>query len=87
MPEAIKQATKNNKAFWVCLIVSIFLIIGGCLTPPPFIVDSSIFIACGILFGYAALYVLDKAVEKGTPASIKKGEIEVTVGEKKEDNG
>lgn len=87
MPEVLKQATKNNKAFWVCLSVSIFLLVGSAIVPPPFVIDSSIFAACGILFGYAALYVLDKAVEKGTPASIKKGEIEVTVGEKKEDNG
>ena len=84
MPENLKNAAKGNKPFWICLIVSIILLVGGALTPPPFVIDSSIFIGCGILFGFAALHVFDKALEKGTPASIKKGEIEVTVGEKKD---
>ena len=82
MGEILKNAAKGNKAFWVCLIVSILLIVGGALTPPPFVIDSSIFIACGILFGFAALYVLDKAIDNGRTATIKHGETEVTVGEK-----
>lgn len=81
MGEILRNAAKGNKAFWVCLGISIFLIIGGALTPPPFIIDSSIFIACGILFGYAALYVLDKAIEKGKTASIKHGDTEIKVGD------
>lgn len=82
MAEILKNAAKGNKAFWICLGVSIFLIIGGCLTPPPFVIDSSIFIACGILFGFAALYVLDKAIDTGRTATIKHGDTELTVGDK-----
>lgn len=79
MGEILKNAAKGNKAFWTCLGVSIFLIIGGCLTPPPFVIDSSIFIACGILFAFAALYVLDKAIDKGTGAKITKGDISLEI--------
>ena len=84
MPEVLKNAAKNNRAFWVCLIVSILLIIGGALTPPPFIIDSSIFIACGILFAFAALYVLDKAIDMGTGAKITKGDVSLEIEKKDE---
>lgn len=84
MGDVLKNAAKGNKAFWVCLIVSILLIIGGALTPPPFIIDSSIFIACGILFAFAALYVLDKAIDKGTGAKITKGDISLEIEKKDE---
>lgn len=79
MGEVLKNAAKGNKPFWICLIVSILLIVGGALTPPPFIIDSSIFIACGILFAFAALHVLDKAIEKGTGAKITKGDISLEI--------
>ena len=79
MGEVLKNAAKGNKPFWLCLVVSILLIVGGALTPPPFIIDSSIFIACGILFAFAALHVLDKAIEKGTGAKITKGDISLEI--------
>ena len=79
MGEILKNAAKGNKPFWICLVVSILLIVGGALTPPPFIIDSSIFIACGILFAFAALHVLDKAIEKGTGAKITKGDISLEI--------
>lgn len=79
MGEVLKNAAKGNKPFWICLVVSILLIIGGALTPPPFIIDSSIFIACGILFAFAALHVLDKAIDKGTGAKITKGDISLEI--------
>lgn len=79
MGEVLKNAAKGNKPFWLCLVVSILLIVGGALTPPPFIIDSSIFIACGILFAFAALHVLDKAIDKGTGAKITKGDISLEI--------
>ena len=79
MGEVLKNAAKGNKPFWICLVVSILLIVGGALTPPPFIIDSSIFIACGILFAFAALHVLDKAIDKGTGAKITKGDISLEI--------
>lgn len=84
MPENLKNAAKGNKPFLICLIVSIVLIIGGALTPPPFVIDSSIFIACGILFGFAALHVLDKALDNGTGAKITKGDISLEIEKKDE---
>lgn len=77
----LKNAIKGNTAFWVCLIVSIILIIGGALTPPPFIIDSSIFIAVGELMGFAALWTVIHAIDTGRSATIKHGDTEIKVGD------
>ena len=85
MGEKIKEATKGNTAFWVCLGVSIALIIGGAVVPPPFVIDQSIFIACGALFGFAALWTVIKALDKGVDASIKHNNTQIDI--KNDDEG
>lgn len=75
----LKKAIKNNIPFWICLIVSIVLIIGGAVTPPPFIIDSSIFIAVGFLFAFAALGVVIKALDRGADTIVKKGDLEIKI--------
>ena len=77
MGEIIKKAAEKNWAFWICLGVSIVLIIGGALTPPPFVIDSSIFIATGEMLAFASLWVLYRAIEKGIDAKITKGDMEL----------
>ena len=84
MGKAIKEAVKGNYAFWICLAVAIFLIIGGALVPPPFVVDASIFRAVGWLFAFAALGSFSRALDKGLDASIKKGDFTFNVGKKDE---
>ena len=79
MGEKLKNATKNNAAFWICLVLSIGLIVGGALTPPPFVIDSSVFIATGELFAFAALWTLNKALDKGVDAKIEKGDTKLTI--------
>lgn len=79
MGEIIKKAVERNWAFWITLGVSIALIVGGALTPPPFVIDSSIFIATGEMFAFAALWVFWRAVEKGVDAKVRKGDTELTI--------
>lgn len=74
MGEMIKQAVRGNKPFWVCLSISILLILGGAFTPPMFVIDKSIFFACGIMFAFAMLYTFDKAIDNGHSAKISKGD-------------
>lgn len=76
-----KHAVAHNLPFWICLGVSLFLIIGGAIVPPPFVVDSSIFVAVGELFGFAALWTLIMAIEKGVDAKVKHGDTELMVGD------
>lgn len=79
MGEILRKATEGNTAFWVCLVISILLIIGGAITPPPFVIDSSIFIATGELFAFAGLWTLNKAIDKGVDAKVKHNETEIQI--------
>lgn len=79
MGEIIKKAVDHNWAFWICLGVSILLILGGALTPPPFVIDSSIFIGTGEMFGFASLWVLYKSIDKGIDTRITKGDTEIKI--------
>lgn len=86
MFDNIKTAIQHNMAFWVCLITSIVLLVGGALTPPLFVIDKSIFIGVGELFAFGALGAVYKALDTGTKATIKKGDVELTVGDENETN-
>lgn len=79
----------NTKAhwisFWICLGISIFLMVGSAIVPPPFIIDKSIFTAVAWLFGFAALSQLPALVNSGKTAKLQHGNTSLTVGDK-EDN-
>lgn len=82
MGKIFKEAVTRNWTFWVCLLVAIFLLVGGALTPPAFVIDASIFKATGWLFAFAALGSFSRAVDKGLDASIKKGDFSFNVSKK-----
>lgn len=84
MGKVFKEAVTRNWTFWICLVVAIFLLIGGALTPPAFVIDASIFKATGWLFAFAALGSFSRALDKGLDASIKKGDFTFNVGKKEE---
>ena len=68
--EKRKQADKY--IFWVCLAMSIALMVFGAVMPPPGIIDPSILTASGILLGFAALGV-------GKEVTFQKGDTEVKI--------
>lgn len=90
MVEIVKKSTIGNPAFWVCLSLSIGLIVAGFCVPPHGEIDGSVLTACGILFAFATLEVVHIAIRKGVDAKVKHGQTEVTVGDlnkdKNEDN-
>ena len=68
---------------WVSLFTSIFLLIGAALTPPMFIIDSSVIAAVGELFGFGALFKAPQminSIREGKTVKVQKGDttIEVT---------
>ena len=91
MSETYKRATIKNPAFWVCLSLSIGLIVAGVCVPPHGEIDGSVLTACGILFAFATLETVHIAIRKGVDAKVKHGQTELTVGDlnkaKTEDNG
>lgn len=76
----------NTKAhwisFWVCLAISVFLMVGGAIVPPPFVIDQSIFKAVAWLFGFAALSQVPALVNSGKTARLQHGNTSLTVGDK-----
>ena len=76
-------------SFYVCLFVSIFLLLFAFFTPPKFIIDQSVIIACSELWAFAALGVAVHAVHKGSDIHLKRGETEMTLNvpdEKEKEN-
>ena len=81
MSETYKHATIKNPAFWVCLSLSIGLIVAGFCVPPHGEIDGSVLTACGILFGFATLETVHHAIRKGVDARVRHGQTELTVGD------
>lgn len=81
MADIVKKATVRNFAFWVCLICSIGLIVAGFLVPPTGEIDGSVLTAVGELFGFATLFVVYHAIEKGIDIKLQHGNTSVTAGD------
>lgn len=64
----------NKNTFWICLITSICLIVGGFLVPPLGIIDGSVLTAVGLLLGFAVVGVIMNAMLHGADMKITKGD-------------
>ncbi len=64
----------NKNTFWICLITSICLIVGGFLVPPLGIIDGSVLTAVGLLLGFAVIGVVMNAMLHGADMKITKGD-------------
>ena len=71
----------RNPAFWVCLSISIALVVAGFLVPPTGEIDGSVLTAVGELFGFATLEVVLIAIRKGVDATLRHGKTEVAIGD------
>lgn len=70
---------KNNgcraetKAAIILAAISAAMLIGAALTPPMWIIDSSILAAVGELFAFASLFKLGEAIDRGIDAKLTHG--------------
>lgn len=78
MAEIVKDLL-GRVVFWVCLIVSLILIVLGFVVPPMGTIDPSVLTAVGEIFGFATLGVVADAIKEGYDAKIKKGEMEINI--------
>lgn len=84
MKEFVKIAKKNNSIFgFICLIISVLLITFGFALPPLAVIDNSVLIAVGLMFGF---YVIDKIpiltqtiMETKTSLKFQKGDTSLEV--------
>lgn len=75
----------KNLPFHVFSAIAVFLIITSFFLPPTGVIDSSVMAACGELFGFAALWTVIKAIDKGSDVTFSKGDMSVTLDNEKED--
>lgn len=79
----MKMETKKDKTsravFYVCLSITVVLLVAGFIVPPPAVIDGSVLKAGALLFAFAALSKVDKIVEKGYDAKINVGKTSLEV--------
>lgn len=78
----VKDLLKSHWTFYMFSLVSIGLMVASFLVPPTGIIDPSVLAASGELFAFAALYVVLMAVQRGTKASVHKGDTTLTVNDR-----
>ena len=88
--ENIKTSVKNcvlhNFYFKFFSLVAVGLIVTSFFVPPLAVIDSSVFVAVGEIFGFAALGTVIKAIDKGVDAKVQHNNTSVTIGDLKDDS-
>ena len=72
-------------AFFICMSVTIGLLIGGFITPPPGEIDDSIFKGCFIISVYPTLFTVFICVLRGLKVHYDIKEGKITVNSKKDE--
>lgn len=75
--ERRNRCSAETRAAIILAAISAALLIGAALTPPMWIIDSSILAAVGELFAFAALFKVGEAIDRGLDAKIKHGGTEI----------
>lgn len=70
-----------NIPFFVLGGISLILLIISWIAPPPMQVHESVLQAVAEIFGFASLWTIVIAVEKGVGASFRKGDVELEIQE------
>ena len=83
MAESIKRAILGDVVFWVCLMVTLVLMLLGFYLPPMGEISPSVLEADGWLFGFAALAKLcdtvNVAVKAGYDAKVQHGDTKIEI--------
>ena len=86
MRKILKETWESNIWLRILTISSILLIIAGFICPPLAVISGSVLTAVGELEVFGVLWIVLRAVEKGTAASFKKGDVEVDIKDNNEKN-
>ena len=70
---------KKTIPFWICLICSIGLLVGGFFMPPMGQIDNSVITGVGILFGFGVLAQLPILIEVAGYAKISSGNTTIEI--------
>lgn len=88
MAEYIKDvySRMNKWVFWICLGVSLTLLITAFFVPPTAEISSSVLAAVGEIFLWPVLGVVTIAVEKGSDIKLTKGDTTIHIDNPETDN-
>ena len=86
MREFYKNYLENNTFFWVFSIIGLLLIIIAFFIPPAAEIHQSVLIAVGEINGFVAMGAVIKAIDKGSSASIKHNNTELTINSNDEED-
>ena len=78
-----RKKMRNRIEFWLCLVVSIGLIVGGFFVPPTGVIDGSVLQAVGLLLGFATLAQLPVVISSAKSAKITHGDTTIEIENKK----
>ena len=67
------------KVFYVNLVVSICLIVGGFFVPPLGVIDGSVLTAVGLLLMFSVIAKIPEAIKAGKSVKISNGESSVEI--------
>lgn len=84
MGEIVKN--KWRESFWLKFLTidAIILLVASFIIPPAGIIDPSVLGAVGEIEMLAALWIIYKAIQKGTGAHISKGDISIDIDKEEE---
>ena len=78
-----KKKMRNRLEFWLCLVVSIGLIVGGFFVPPTGVIDGSVLQAVGLLLGFATMAQLPVVISSAKSAKFTHGNTTIEIENKK----
>ena len=78
MSEIITQAFQDK---WVKIlsVITVILLFTGLFLPPLGIIDNSVLIAAGEIFGFASLFTLSKAIDRGIDAKLTHKDTSISI--------
>lgn len=69
----------NRTSFWICLSVSVVLLLVSWIMPPQWIIDSSVIQAVAELLGFSCIGIAIHSIEKGMDVTLRHGNTELTI--------
>lgn len=77
----MKKNEQHRKTipFWICLVISIGLLIGGFFAPPMGIIDGSVLTAVGLLFAFGTLAQIPIIIEVAGYAKFTSGNTTIEI--------
>lgn len=81
MGKILKQAIVKNLWFYILAGIAIAFLVASFVVPPLGVISPSVLEGVAEIFAFATLGTVIKAIDKGIDSKIKKGDIEVEIGD------